>query len=151
MIIAPAVEAADTPCIPLTLVAPAKTIPFVVDVAEKPTDVLVPTAASTDTDVTVKKASVVVTVFALGPTLVSVTASPFSSVPVIVKLTPEIFPAEVKVTVVAMFDPSLTELDVNVKSPAPAVVCKAATAAVSAETALNIFACILVLDILSPN
>ena len=43
------------------------------------------------------------------------------------------------------------QLDVNVKSPAPAVVCKAATAAVSAETALNIFACILVLDILSPN
>jgi hypothetical protein len=94
---------------------------------------------------------VVVTVFALGPVLVSVTASPFSSVPVIVKLTPEIFPPEVKVTVVAMFDPSLTELDVKLKSPAPAVVCKAATAAVLAETALNIFDCILELPIFSPN
>jgi hypothetical protein len=38
MIIAPAAEDFDTPCIPLTLVAPAKTIPVVSVVAVNPAE-----------------------------------------------------------------------------------------------------------------
>jgi hypothetical protein len=59
--------------------------------------------------------------------------------------------AEVSVTVVDMFEPSLTADPVKVIFPAPDGDCKAAIAVVFAETALNIFACILVLDIFSPN
>jgi hypothetical protein len=58
--------------------------------------------------------------------------------------------AEVSVTVVDMFEPSLTADPVKVIFPAPDGDCTAAIAVVLAETALNIFACILVLDIFSP-
>ena len=51
--------------------------------------------------------------------LTSDTVLPLASVPVIVKLTPEIFPVEVKVTVDAMLEPSLTAVPVRFRSPAP--------------------------------
>jgi hypothetical protein len=50
-----------------------------------------------------------------------------------------------------MFEPSFTEVPVSVILPAPDFVCTAASETLLAETALNIFACILVLDIFSPN
>jgi hypothetical protein len=70
---------------------------------------------------------------------------------VIVNETEALLDAEVSVTVVDMFEPSFTEVPVSVISPAPDFVCTAASEVLLAETALNIFACILVLDIFSPN
>jgi hypothetical protein len=91
-------------------------------------------------------------VLEFGPVpIVSVAAFPLASVPVIVKLTEALLDAEVSVTVVDMFEPSFTEVPVSVILPAPDFVCTAASEILLAETALNIFACILVLDIFSPN
>jgi hypothetical protein len=94
----------------------------------------------------------VATVPAFGPVpIVSETALPLASVPVTVKETAALLLAEVSVTVVDMFEPSFTADPVKVMFPEPLGDCTAAIAVVLAETALNIFACILVLDIFSPN
>jgi hypothetical protein len=91
-------------------------------------------------------------VLLFGPVpIVSEITAPFASVPVTVKEIAALLLAEVSVTVVDMFEPSLTADPVKVIFPAPDGDCKAAIAVVFAETALNIFACILVLDIFSPN
>jgi len=100
-----AVAAPEDNCNPLILVLPAKITPNALSAI--PTVIAAPVPSSTETSVTVKKYSELETVLALTPVIVSVSASPFASVPVIVNTLALISEPQVTVISLAVLSPKL--------------------------------------------